>query len=192
MGYFTAMALVSFPALADEASLKEVAPLDGGLKPALSLKFGSPSLLNCPGVCSAKTGGEIGINWMDPRWFSSADTTVEVHTSFGIKYASYPVVINGSSMQFDSQAVDIGMQFRHKAIPDWALAIRWDVFGMARTSEGNKPPMLNFTSTMETEILYNITPTFQLSLGAASRGVPASSSDIWMNSVSVGFNWMPK
>lgn len=187
-GVLAATALLSLSAHADEMSPKSAT----SYAPALSFKLGNPtSLSNCPNKCSASTGVEVGVDLMNTNWFAAADTKIELHTSVGLGYTNYQLNLNGNAVDFDSEAINVGFHLRHKALPNFSLAIHSDIFGMARTSGANTPRQLDFASAGDIAITYDVSPSFQASLGVGTHAVPVQNSRLTLNTVNLGISWSP-
>ncbi|NOT20067.1 MAG: hypothetical protein HOP24_07335 [Sideroxydans sp.] len=187
------LGLASASTYAEEAALERIAPMDGGVTPSIALILGKPlSLAACAGACSTQPGFDVDIRWMKRSWFDYSENSFELHTSAGVRYASYAMTVNGSANQLDSEAVNVGFHMRHRALPRLELSVRADVFGMATLRSDNAPRQIDFANMVDAGLSYDVTPAFQISLGLSSRLIPtASSNTMNLNAANLGFVWTP-
>lgn len=189
-----ALLLTSVSAFAEEYVEKNIAHTSGDVMPSIAISVDNPmSISGCTGVCSAKPGVNMRARWMKSAWFEQPDNSFELHTSAGISYSSLPLTVNGNASNFDSEAINLGFHIRHRELPKLEFSLNADVFGMSTLRSDAAPRQVDFASAGGMSLSYAVTPAFQISLGLENHSIPsASTKQINLNTVNLGFTWTPK
>ncbi len=144
---------------------------------------------NCPGSCNADFNGTLGMgvtldSAIYPHLFTRQD-----RDSFTVEYSRQQFTLNGNTINVRRPSINYFAEMYLGQRSGFSLALGVGL-GWQTTDGTNLPSRTTFDPTLNLNLLYEINPTLQLSLGYSHDFIYATSNpDFISNSVLFGLRW---